>query len=189
MAPHYCVNEVTESQEEPMTTKPGSDERLREALETRKFTEFMGETFSSREDCQKAMNCVNRANADCNARMEAAGREAALADSPGPNLNDRDRAHRFLFAQIVDPNLLSDWMKRDIERLANEFAVVRESAAPAPSSVGQTRVEESAMASASDDYDWTAACLHLLMCGKDPSCKRCREIEAHIKATGGDSHD
>src|SRR5580700_3357273 len=70
-----------------------------------------------------------------------------------------------------------------------EVVSIPESAAPAPSSVGQTRVEESAMASASDDYDWTAACLHLLMCGKDPSCKRCREIEAHIKATGGDSHD
>jgi hypothetical protein len=140
-------------------SQPGSDERLRRALEALpRYGPFHGENnYVHLQDVLKVL------------------REAALADSPGVVTDARSAETGELGLPITSP--------------LGQSASILESAAPAPSSVGQTRVEESAMASASDDYDWTAACLHLLMCGKDPSCKRCREIEAHIKATGGDSHD
>jgi hypothetical protein len=158
-------------------TQPGSDERLRGRV-----AELAGKTLAHRKH---EPDCATRVwdapwDTECTcgkATLEAEWKnlleEAALADSPGV---------------VTDAARVSGGGSLG-HATSTLPTCIPESAAPAPSSVGQTRVEESAMASASDDYDWTAACLHLLMCGKDPSCKRCREIEAHIKATGGDSHD
>jgi hypothetical protein len=155
-----------------MTTKPGSDERLREGQEVWVRAEV---NLIEEDDDWIEVSFDSATGHQLLSFKPKDVREAALADSPGVVTDARSAETGELGLPITSP--------------LGQSASIPESAAPAPSSVGQTRVEESAMASASDDYDWTAACLHLLMCGKDPSCKRCREIEAHIKATGGDSHD